>query len=80
MSILAKFEAGMESMLDTFVFETSSLLEELDDILMRTENDELLRTSTIYRETYTSQNKQSHDSKMAAIALDGEAQGEEVDA
>lgn len=41
-SILAKFEAGMESMLDTFVFETSSLLEELDDILMRTENDELL--------------------------------------
>ena len=40
--ILAKFEAGMEAMLDTFVFETSSLLEELDDILMRTENDELL--------------------------------------
>ncbi|MCR5816798.1 MAG: chemotaxis protein CheA [Ruminococcus sp.] len=39
---MAKFEAGMESMLDTFVFETSSLLEELDDILMRTENDELL--------------------------------------
>jgi len=38
---LAKFEAGMEAMLDTFVFETSSLLEELDDILMRTENDEL---------------------------------------
>ena len=32
----------MEAMLDTFVFETSSLLEELDDILMRTENDELL--------------------------------------
>ncbi|MBR1663922.1 MAG: chemotaxis protein CheA [Ruminococcus sp.] len=39
---MAKFDAGMESMLDTFVFETSSLLEELDDILMRTENDELL--------------------------------------
>lgn len=38
---MAKFDAGMESMLDTFVFETSSLLEELDDILMRTENDEL---------------------------------------
>lgn len=38
---MAKFEAGMEGMLDTFVFETSSLLEELDDILMRTENDEL---------------------------------------
>ena len=29
-------------MLDTFVFETSSLLDNLDDILMRTENEELL--------------------------------------
>jgi hypothetical protein len=43
-------------------------------------HDELLRISDIYRETYTSQNKQSHDDKMAAIALDGEAAGEEVEA
>ena len=43
-------------------------------------HDDLLRTSDIYRETYTSQNKQSHDDAMAAIALDGEAAGEEVEA
>ncbi|MBR1724201.1 MAG: Hpt domain-containing protein, partial [Ruminococcus sp.] len=38
---MAKFEAGMEAMLDMFVFETSDLLAKLDDILMRTEQDEL---------------------------------------
>lgn len=38
---MPKFEAGMEAMLDMFVFETSDLLEKLDDILMRTEQDEL---------------------------------------
>lgn len=30
-------------------------------------HDELLRTSDIYRETYTSQNKQSHDQKMGSM-------------
>lgn len=34
-------------------------------------HEELLRTSEIYRETYTSQNKQSHDAAMAAIGIDG---------
>ncbi|MBR4555336.1 MAG: Hpt domain-containing protein [Ruminococcus sp.] len=38
---MSKFDAGMESMLDTFVFESSELLENLDDILMRTEDSEL---------------------------------------
>ena len=38
---MGKFDPGMESMLDTFVFESSELLENLDEILMRTENDEL---------------------------------------
>lgn len=38
---MAKFEAGMEAMLDMFVFETSELMEKLDEILMRTERDEL---------------------------------------
>ncbi|MEE8704011.1 MAG: ABC transporter ATP-binding protein [Olsenella sp.] len=31
-------------------------------------HEELLRTSDIYRETYTSQNKQSHDLKMGQVA------------
>lgn len=38
---MPKFDAGMESMLDTFVFESTELLEELDDILMRSEVSEL---------------------------------------
>lgn len=34
---MPKFDAGMENMLDTFMFETGELLEKLDDILIRTE-------------------------------------------
>lgn len=34
---MPKFDAGMEGMLDTFLFETGELLEKLDDILIRTE-------------------------------------------
>lgn len=50
-------------------------------------HDELLRTSDIYRETYTSQNKQSHDQRMdsmedadatvAASSTRGEAEAHE---
>ncbi|MGN0642304.1 MAG: chemotaxis protein CheA [Huintestinicola sp.] len=36
---MAKFEAGMESMVDMYIFETTSLLEQLDQILMKTENE-----------------------------------------
>lgn len=39
---MPKFDAGMESMLDTFVFETGDLLEKLDDILMRTEQEDII--------------------------------------
>lgn len=37
MNIMAKIEPGMESMLDMYFFETNSLLEQLDEILLRTE-------------------------------------------
>ncbi len=36
---MAKFEAGMEAMADMYVFETTGLLDELDQILMKTENE-----------------------------------------
>ena len=36
---MAKFEAGMESMIDMYIFETTSLLEQLDQILMKTESE-----------------------------------------
>lgn len=38
---MAKFDAGMQPLLDTFIFETDELLEGLDEILMRTEKGEL---------------------------------------
>lgn len=38
---MSKFDAGMEGMVDTYIFETTSLLEQLDDILIRTEKDDL---------------------------------------
>lgn len=34
---MAKVEPGMESMIDMYIFETSGLLENLDEILLRTE-------------------------------------------
>lgn len=36
---MARFDAGMESMADMFVFETTSLLEQLEQILMKTESE-----------------------------------------
>ena len=36
---MAKFEAGMEAMADMYVFETTTLLEQLDQVLMKTENE-----------------------------------------
>ena len=36
---MAKFEAGMEAMADMYVFETTTLLEQLDQILMKTEDE-----------------------------------------
>ena len=36
---MAKFEAGMEAMADMYIFETTSLLDELDQVLMKTENE-----------------------------------------
>ncbi len=38
---MGKFDPGMESMLDTFVFESGELLENLDEILMRTESSSM---------------------------------------
>ena len=39
-TFLPKFESGMENMADMFVFETGDLLEKLDEILMRTEQED----------------------------------------
>ncbi|MBE6845594.1 MAG: chemotaxis protein CheA [Ruminococcus sp.] len=36
---MSRFESGMESMIDTYIYESTSLLETLDQIMMRTESN-----------------------------------------
>ncbi|MGN0612597.1 MAG: Hpt domain-containing protein, partial [Porcipelethomonas sp.] len=36
---MSRFEAGMESMIDMYIYESTSLLEQLDQIMMRTESN-----------------------------------------
>ncbi len=36
---MSRFESGMESMIDMYIYESTSLLEQLDEIMMRTENN-----------------------------------------
>ena len=36
---MSRFESGMESMIDMYIYETTSLLEQLDEIMMRTETN-----------------------------------------
>ena len=44
---MAKIEPGMEAMLDMYFFETNSLLEQLDEILLRTEQANADRKSVV---------------------------------
>ena len=46
-TFLPKFESGMENMADMFVFETGDLLEKLDEILMRTEQEDSISSNDI---------------------------------
>ena len=58
---MAKVEPGMESMLEMYIFETNTLLEQLDEILLRTEDanvfsqediNEIFRISPKLRRTH----------------------------
>lgn len=44
---MAKIESGMEAMLDMYFFETNSLLEQLDEILLRTEQSNAFESDDI---------------------------------
>ena len=44
---MAKVESGMEAMLDMFIFETNTLLEQLDEILLRTEQENTFTSEDI---------------------------------
>ena len=36
---MSRFESGMESMVDMYIYESTSLLEQLDQIMMKTESN-----------------------------------------
>ncbi len=44
---MAKIESGMEAMLDMYFYETNSLLEQLDEILLRTEQSNAFESDDI---------------------------------
>ena len=48
---MSKFEPGMESMVDMYIYETTTLLEQLDQILIKTEGQGSFDKERINEET-----------------------------
>ncbi len=73
--IRAGFRSFIPETTKIIIAQRTSSIEDADRIIVMDggkissigTHDELLRTSEIYRETYTSQNKQSHDIKMSTM-------------
>jgi len=85
--IRAGFREFIPSTTKIIIAQRTGSVEDADRIIVMDEgrisaigtHEELLRTSDIYRETYTSQNKMSHDVKMDAMSVEGDAEGKEVE-
>jgi ATP-binding cassette subfamily B protein len=83
--IRAGFKSYIPETTKIIIAQRTSSVEDADRILVLDNgqissigtHDELLKTSDIYREVYTSQNKASHDERMAQQAIEGAlAEGE----
>ena len=76
------FREYIPSVTKIIIAQRTGSVEDADRILVMDEgrivdvgtHEELLHTSTIYRETYLSQNKESHDVKMDLIEHEADAQ------